>query len=79
MWTEEVYNKGYLMTEPTYVYEGTIERTAGPIREAELPAESHPVQFGVHGAIARHYGLDPSTVKDPHATTIDYVIAATGA
>lgn len=68
-----------LMSDPTYVYEGTIERGAGAIRTAWLPAESAPVEFGVHGAIARHYGLDPATIKDPHATTIDYVIAAIAA
>jgi hypothetical protein len=67
------------MPEPTYVHESTIVRGAGAIRSAQLPAESSPVLFGVHGAIAKHYGLDPATVKDPHATTIDYVIAATAA
>ncbi len=67
------------MSQPTYVYEGRIERGQGAIRMAQLPAESAPVQFGVHGAIAKHYGLNPVTVKEPHATTIDYVIAATAA
>ena len=67
------------MSQPTYVYEGTIERGSGANRAAQLPAESAPVQFGVHGAIAKHYGLNPASVKEPHATTIDYVIAATGA
>lgn len=67
------------MSESKYTYKGIIERGPGAIRAAQLPAESAPVLFGVHGAIARHYGLDPATVKEPHATTIDYVIAATGA
>jgi uncharacterized OsmC-like protein len=35
------------------------------------------VLFGVHGAIARHYGTDPDKIAEPHATTLDYVVAAT--
>ncbi len=67
------------MSQPTYLYEGKIERGEGAIRLAQLPAESAPVLFGVHGAIATHYGLDPQKIKEPRATTIDYVIAATAA
>jgi hypothetical protein len=67
------------MSQPTYIYEGIIERGSGAIRLAQLPAESTPVHFGIHGAIAKHYGLDPATIKEPHAATLDYVIAATGA
>jgi hypothetical protein len=71
--------RGKMMAEPTYIFEGKIDRGQGAIRLTQLPAESAPVLFGVHGAIARHYGLDPATVKEPHAATIDYVIAATSA
>lgn len=71
--------KGKMMAQPAYVFEGKIDRGQGAIRLAQLPAESTPVLFGVHGAIARHYGLDPATIKEPRATTIDYVIAATAA
>ncbi len=67
------------MAEPTYVYEGKIERGSGAIRTALLPAEHSPVSFGVHGAIAKHYGLDPAKIKEPRAATIDYVIAAAAA
>ena len=67
------------MSEPTYLYEGKIERGQGAIRLAQLPAESAPVLFGVHGAIPRHYGLDPQKIKEPRAATIDYVIAAAAA
>ena len=67
------------MAEPTYVYEGRIERGSGAIRTAHLAAEPAPVHFGVQGAIAQHYGLDPATIKEPRATTIDYVIAAAAA
>jgi len=33
--------------------------------------------FSVHGAIAEHYKVDPANLKESHASTIDYVIAAT--
>ncbi len=67
------------MADPTYVHESRIERSAEALRIAQLPAEPAPVHFGVHGAIAEHYGLDPATIKEPRATTIDYVIAAAAA
>jgi len=53
-----------------------IERVKGPIRRAYLPAEPAPVTFGVHGAIAEHYKVSPD-VLEPHATTLDYIVAAT--
>jgi hypothetical protein len=52
-----------------------IERLAKPLRRAWLPSESAPVLFGAHGAIAEHYGLLPGAFE-PHAATIDYVVAA---
>jgi hypothetical protein len=60
------------------VYRSTvrIERKKGPLRHAHLPATAAPVIFGVHSEIAEHYGVDVG--GDGHATTIDYVIAATG-
>lgn len=61
--------------EPVYVSEVTIERLRGPLRRAHLPAESEPVLFGVHSAIAEHYGVPPDA-HEPHATTLDYVVAA---
>jgi len=51
------------MSQPTYVYEGIIERGSGTIRLAQLPADSAPVQFGVNGAITKHYGLDPMYIR----------------
>lgn len=63
------------MTEIAYISRARIERQHGPIRLAWLPAEDEPVPFGVHGAIAEHYGVDPK-VAEPHATTIDYLVAA---
>jgi hypothetical protein len=43
------------VSEVVYCSEGRIERVKGPVRRAHLPAESEPVIFGVHGAIAEHY------------------------
>ena len=65
------------MTEPAYVSNVRIERRHGPIRDAYLPAEDAPVVFGVHGAVAERYGVKPDDFE-PHATTIDYVVAAAG-
>ena len=53
-----------------------IERVKGPLRRAYLPEVESPVLFGVHSEIAEHYGVD-TQVHDPHATTLDYVIAST--
>ncbi|MBT8372460.1 MAG: hypothetical protein HKO79_10665 [Desulfobacterales bacterium] len=53
-----------------------IERIKGPLRRAYLPQEESPVLFGVHSEIAQHYGVDPK-VHEPHATTLDYVVAST--
>ena len=66
------------MSEPVYVSNVRIERKSGPVRVAHLPGEAQPVVFSVHGAIARHYGLDPARLKESHSATIDYVIAGLG-
>jgi hypothetical protein len=60
-----------------YRAEIPLMRVKGPLRLAQMPTEREPVRFGTHGPIARHYGIQ-GEVADPHATTIDYVIAATG-
>ena len=65
------------MADVTYVSDVRIVRQGGPIRLAYLPAEREPVRFGTHGPIARHYGVQ-GEVPDPHATTIDYIVAAAG-
>ncbi len=64
------------MGEVVYRSEATIERVDGPLRRATLPAEPGPIWFGVHGAVAEHYGRAPGSYE-PHATTIDHVVAAT--
>jgi hypothetical protein len=63
------------MAEVVYRSEVRIERVKGPIRRAYLPAEPEPVTFGVHGAVASHYKVPPDAFE-PHATTLDYVVAS---
>lgn len=68
--------KGGAMSEPVaYTSKVKIERIKGPLRRAYLPLEDEPVLFGVHSEIAAHYGVDLQ-VHEPHATTLDYVVAA---
>jgi len=69
--------KGELMGDVIYVSRSRIDRKQGPLRVAHLPGESQPVVFSVHGAIAEHYKVDPASLKESHAATIDYVIAST--
>ena len=68
------------MPEDAVVYRSSvqIERRLGPLRVARLPGEPAPVYFSVHGAIARHYGIAENQLPEPHAATLDYVVAATG-
>ena len=58
------------------VYEARVRvvRDRGPNRRAELPA-GEQVAFGVHGAVAQHYGVTPED-HDPTSTTLDYIVAA---
>lgn len=58
-----------------YTSQVRVERVKGPLRRAYLPQESEPIFLGVHSEVAEHYGVDPN-VHEPHATTLDYVIAA---
>jgi len=59
-----------------YISKVRIERIKGPFRRAYLPVESEPIHFGTHSEVAQYYSHDP-TVHEPHATTLDYVVAAT--
>jgi hypothetical protein len=63
------------MGEVAYRSTVSIERDKGPLRWARLPAEPNPIAFGVHSEVARHYGVTPDT-SPPHATTLDYLVAA---
>jgi hypothetical protein len=61
--------------DAVYTSKVRIERVKGPLRRAFLPQEAEPVFFGVHSEVAQHYGVD-TTIHQPHATTLDYLVAA---
>lgn len=63
------------MTDSVYTANIRIDRIGGPNRLAWLPAHEGPVEFGVHGAISEHYGVEP---EREITTTLDYVMASTG-
>ena len=64
------------MSEPVvYRSQVRIERVKGPFRRAYLPVRPDPVLFGVHSAVAAHYGVDQD-VHEPRDTTLDYLVAA---
>ncbi|MGK2906517.1 MAG: hypothetical protein ACSLFH_09265 [Desulfuromonadales bacterium] len=64
---------------PAYISRVHIERGVEKFdRLAFLPAETDPVHFGTHGPVAEHYGRKSEDIKEPHATTLDYVVAAAG-
>lgn len=62
--------RGKRMSEVVYVSKSRIERKHGPARIAHLPGESQPVIFSVHGAVAKHYKIDPATLSESHASTL---------
>jgi hypothetical protein len=68
---------GGKMADIAYVSEVDLERVAGPLRVAHLPGEANPVYFSTHGSVAKHYGVNPENLKETHATTLDYIVAAT--
>jgi hypothetical protein len=63
------------LNQVAYTSRVRIERQRGPMRLAYLPAEKTPVIFGVHSEVAEHYKVPPGAYP-PHATTLDYVVAA---
>ena len=65
------------MAEVTYFSKVRVEPVEGKIRRAYLPAAEKPVMFGVHSEVAEHYGVSPE-VEEPHASTLDYLVAAAG-
>jgi hypothetical protein len=65
------------MSEVVYRSEIRVERIKGPLRRARLPSEAQPVLFGVHGAVAEHYFKGAPPAVEPHATTLDYIVAST--
>ena len=69
--------KGRHMSKLAYISRVRVEPVEGKIRRAHLPIQQEPVLFGVHSEVAEHYGLSPEQVE-PHDTTLDYLVAATG-
>lgn len=65
------------MGEVVYTSIVRITRHRGPNRTADMPA-GEAVRFGVHGAVARHYGTDLEAIGGPVSTTLDYLVAAAG-
>ena len=65
------------MSEVKYVSKVKLEPVKGKVRRAYVPGEEEPVLFGVHGEVAEHYGVAPEA-EEPHASTLDYVVAAAG-
>jgi hypothetical protein len=56
----------------------SITRLGGSrkVRRAEIPVDP-PIHFGFHDEIAEHYGHEGGAYE-PHAATLDYVVAAAG-
>ena len=65
------------MLEVKYVSKVRLEPVEGKVRRAYVPGEEEPVLFGVHSEVAEHYGVAPWE-EEPHASTLDYVVAAAG-
>jgi len=63
------------MGDVAYRSQVRVERVKGSLRHAWLPEEKEPVKFSTHGPVAVHYGAKPGAYE-PHATTLDYVVAA---
>lgn len=65
------------MPEVKYVSKVEVEPVGGKVRRAFVPGEEEPVLFGVHSEVAEHYGVSQED-EEPHASTLDYVVAAAG-
>ena len=63
------------MPEPAYQSHVRIEPYGGPMRRAYVPGHEGPIHFGVHSAIADHYGVS-ADAWPPTTATIDYLVAA---
>ncbi len=63
------------MPEPAYQSHVRIEPYGGPMRRAYVPGHEGPIDFGVHSAIAEHYGVSADEWP-PTTATIDYLVAA---
>ena len=65
------------MGEVKYASRVEVEPVEGKVRRAYVPGEDEPVLFGFHSEVAEHYGVAPES-EEPHARTLDYVVAAAG-
>jgi hypothetical protein len=74
---QEKTDKEIRVSELAYISRIRVEPVEGKIRRAHLPIQEEPVLFGVHSEVAEHYGVSPEQVE-PHDTTLDYLVAATG-
>jgi hypothetical protein len=52
-----------------------IEKLEGSHRKARVEPFDEPFDFGVHGAVAEHYGAGSG---EELPTTLDHVVAAAG-
>jgi hypothetical protein len=64
------------MGDVVYTSNVRVERVRGRHRRAYLPGSDDPLEIGVHGAIAEHYGVTRGS-EPARTSTIDYVVAAT--
>lgn len=62
------------MGDVVYRSKISLNREQGALRTARMPA-GEEVAFGVHGAVAEHYGMEVDA-EDAVSTTLDYVVAA---
>ena len=61
------------MSDPFYVARAQVAKVEGVHRRAELVDVGTSVDFGVHGAIKAHYGLDD---QPDLPLPVDYLVAA---
>ncbi len=62
------------MADSVYTAVATITKVRGVHRRAHI-AVGPPVEFGVHGPIKKHFGLDDAPDLP---LPVDYIVAATG-
>lgn len=64
------------MAEVVHTSHITIVQKTPPIRTAFIEKFSDPVTYGMHGGIAKFYGMES---EEEHPATLDHMIAAVGA
>ncbi len=65
------------MSEVVYTSHVQVERIKGSLRRVHIPSETQPFYFSTHSEVAQYYKQQPGSYE-PHATTLDYVIASAG-